>query len=256
MNGAPSSPPAPPRRGTGRFSDPGHVPALLEEFLRRASLRGEAAVAVARAVVCALALLRILGVYGAGLAALDPKPWSSAAGLGAGLLFSVVSLVRMRRPDGLRLRLVLSVLVDTAVVVVALAPILIWPHPDYRGILRELDTAGILLVVVAAGARLSPQVAVIGAVSNAVALTAFVVLDHLWHPTLIGYPAGDVLLGYVLLAGAATLALAVAKGKATVSGLIGSADERRALGALVGQVVGAENVVDRLEIGLPLVTEF
>ncbi len=198
--------------GTGRFSDPGHVPAVLEDFLLRASLRGESAVAVARALVCALALARILAVYTDGLLAFDPKPWASGAGLAAGLLFSVVSLLRMRRPDGLRLRLSLSVLVDTAVVIVALLPIIVWPHADYRGVLREIDTAGILLVAVAAGARLSPQVAIVGAASNAVALTGFVAADHLLHPTRVGYPAGDVVLGFVLLAGASTLAYAVAKG--------------------------------------------
>ena len=50
--------------------------------------------------------------------------------------------------------------------------------------------------------------------------------------------------------------LSVAKGKASVSGLIGSAQERRALCALVEEVAGPGNVIDQLEVGLPLVTEF
>jgi CBS-domain-containing membrane protein len=50
--------------------------------------------------------------------------------------------------------------------------------------------------------------------------------------------------------------LSVAKGKASVSGLIGSAQERRALCSLVEEVAGPGNVIDQLEVGLPLVTEF
>ena len=50
--------------------------------------------------------------------------------------------------------------------------------------------------------------------------------------------------------------LSVAKGKVSVGGLIGSAEERRALCTLVEEVAGPGNVVDQLEVGLPLVTEF
>jgi CBS-domain-containing membrane protein len=50
--------------------------------------------------------------------------------------------------------------------------------------------------------------------------------------------------------------LSVAKGKVSVSGLIGSAKERRALCSLVEEVAGPGNVIDQLEVGLPLVTEF
>ena len=50
--------------------------------------------------------------------------------------------------------------------------------------------------------------------------------------------------------------LSVANGKVSVGGLIGSAEERRALCTLVEEVAGPSNVVDQLEVGLPLVTEF
>jgi CBS domain-containing protein len=50
--------------------------------------------------------------------------------------------------------------------------------------------------------------------------------------------------------------LSVAKGKVSLSGLIGSAEERRAVCTLVEEVAGRGNVLDQLEIGLPLVTEF
>jgi CBS-domain-containing membrane protein len=50
--------------------------------------------------------------------------------------------------------------------------------------------------------------------------------------------------------------LSVAKGKVNVGGLIGSAEEQRALCTLVAEVAGAGNVVDQLEVGLPLITEF
>ena len=50
--------------------------------------------------------------------------------------------------------------------------------------------------------------------------------------------------------------LSVAKGKVSVNGLIGSAEERRALCTLVEEWAGPGNVIDQLEVGLPLVTEF
>ncbi|MCO5164968.1 MAG: adenylate/guanylate cyclase domain-containing protein [Planctomycetes bacterium] len=209
MSDAPATPPS--RRITGRFTAE-HVSATLEEFLLRASTRGEAAVAAARGVLCALLLLRILLAYGDELFALEVKPWFAAAGLSFGLAFSLHTLRRLRAPGEVRLRLTLSVLVDTLVVIVALSPIVVWPHGDYRGVLREFDAAGILLVVVATGARLYPRVAVVGAASNALALTGFLLLDHVRHRELVGYPAGDVILAYALLVGAATLAFAVAKG--------------------------------------------
>jgi CBS domain containing-hemolysin-like protein len=50
--------------------------------------------------------------------------------------------------------------------------------------------------------------------------------------------------------------LSVAKGKVSLGGLIGSAQERRALRSLVEEVAGPGNVIDQLKVGLPLVTEF
>lgn len=50
--------------------------------------------------------------------------------------------------------------------------------------------------------------------------------------------------------------LVVSDGKVTVSGLIGSTEDRRALGALVEEISGTGSVKDQLEVGLPLVTEF
>jgi CBS domain-containing protein len=50
--------------------------------------------------------------------------------------------------------------------------------------------------------------------------------------------------------------LSVAKGKVSVAGLIGSDEERRALYTLIEKVAGSNNVIDQLEVGLPLVTEF
>lgn len=50
--------------------------------------------------------------------------------------------------------------------------------------------------------------------------------------------------------------VSVDKGKVTIAGLIGSKDEQRALCALVEDVAGSGKVVDQLEIGLPVVTEF
>lgn len=50
--------------------------------------------------------------------------------------------------------------------------------------------------------------------------------------------------------------LNVAKGKVSIDGLIGSAEERRALCTMVAELAGSGNVIDQLEVGLPLVTEF
>lgn len=235
---------APRPRQSGRFSDPGHVPAVLEEFLRRASRRAEGAVALARGVLCALALARLLAVYWRDLAALDVKPWLSFSGLGLGIVFSAFSLLRMRKPEGLRLRQVLSVLVDTLVAVVALLPIIAWPHDDYRGFLREFESAAFLLVVVAAGARLSLQVALVGALSNTVALGAFVALDHAWNADRLGYPAGDVLLAFVFVVGAATLAVTIAKGTRLlvaegVESVLKAERARQRLGVYVSEEVAA-----------------
>jgi class 3 adenylate cyclase len=217
---------------------------VLEEFLIRAAQRGESAVALARTVVCALALTRVLAFYAPQIAALDPKPLVSALGISAGLVYSSLSLLR-RSPNPTTLRLVLSVIIDTCVVLVAVVPILVWPHDDYRGILREFDTSAFLLVVVAAGARLTPAVAVAGGLVNAAALTLLIALDYLLHPRLVGYPAGDIVLAYVLLAGAATLAFAVAKGTRLLvaegsEAVLRAERARQRLGVYVSEEVAAD----------------
>ena len=50
--------------------------------------------------------------------------------------------------------------------------------------------------------------------------------------------------------------LNVTQGKVNIHGLIGSAEERRALYTLVEELAGSGNVIDHLKVGLPLVTEF
>jgi len=50
--------------------------------------------------------------------------------------------------------------------------------------------------------------------------------------------------------------LIVDRGRVTVAGLIGSNEERRALCSLVDEVAGPGTVIDQLQVGIPIVTEF
>jgi class 3 adenylate cyclase len=203
-------------RATARFVETAgpstHLPQVLEEFLHRASLRGESAVALARAVLCALALVRMFIIYGEAMLRLEWKPWIASAGLIVGLLLSTLWVVFLRGRTRLRVGLQLSIVLDSCVFLCVLLPMVIWPHAKYAGALREPDMAALLLVVVAAGARLAPRAALVGTVTNLGALTLMLVVDHARNAAVIAYPWSDIALSYMFVAAAATLAYAIAKG--------------------------------------------
>ncbi len=184
--------------------------AVVEEILARARGEHEAAVARVRLLLCGLVFLRILVLYGRDLLALAAKPWVATAGLAAGAAFSWLTLRRLRRGGPLRLRL--SVVVDAVIVTWVLATAAVWPHAGYVGILREHDVAVYLILVVAAGARLAPNAAALGAAANALGLGALVALDHALLGQRLGYPPGDVGLAVVLLLGATALGGAFSRG--------------------------------------------
>lgn len=104
----------------------GSVP-VLEEFLDRASVRGEQSVAVARLIFASLGLVRTL-LFGGweGLVSGSPKYFVVTGGLLLGLAWAVWCLVRLRPGRWLRPALAASVVIDAVALLAVGLSIALW----------------------------------------------------------------------------------------------------------------------------------
>ncbi|MGH9883957.1 MAG: sensor histidine kinase, partial [bacterium] len=106
-----------------------------------------------------------------------------------------VALLRSRAP--IQRLLNLSVTLDAAMVFLGFLPLVLWPWPYYPGIVNTPDIAALLIVTLAAGLRLSPRVAVYGAILNVACFVTLLLLDVL----VSRLPAPDQRLYQYLLVG-------------------------------------------------------
>lgn len=188
------------------------VSTTLQGFFAKAAAQGDRAVAVARLVVCTLGLARLLvfrfdAIFYASHPQ-SPKYWIAISGMCIGLAFSGLVLLRRIDPTRAWRWATMSILLDTLVVLMILAPIHAWPHSGYVGMLREIETSLLLLVVMAAGVRLSPRATIMAIVANAVAFGLLIALDYMHAPpnaAPLGYGLADIMLAGVIYVGACTL---------------------------------------------------
>lgn len=184
-------------------------PAGVERVVEAAARRGERWVSACRAAFCSAVLLRTLlaGDLWTDAGTLHPKLWLFPPAVGVAIGFSLWMIHRSRRPLPPSW-LGVSVAVDAVVCTLSLLPNALWPFPGYGGAITVPDTAALLLMVVAAGFRLSPRVAALGAVLNGAGAVLLVVVDGVRGT---GVPdSEDALLALIFWAATATLALAIA----------------------------------------------
>lgn len=176
-----------------------------QAILDAAASRGERGMAILR-----LALLVPLTVQLAVEGLRHTRPWQALAVAGPimvlGVVASVVIFVRVRnRPASLGLRMV-SVTIDASVASFSLIASVLWPNPTWRGVLHHTDSAVLLLVVAAAGLRLSKRVAWTATGVNALLLAVLLTLDILNNPLQSQDRLTDCITAVLLLAAAAALA--------------------------------------------------
>lgn len=179
--------------------------ALADDAIARAALAAERAIAAARIVFYAALLLRFFLV--SELTA--TRVLFTAAPLGLSILFSLWVLARVREPPRGGLFLA-SVLLDAACAFTVLLADVVWPGPEYLGILRMADTNGLLVATIAAGFRLSPLAAAVGGIGNTVGVVALVGCDRLIHGMRFAVSTPVASVYVIFVAGAAILAVILA----------------------------------------------
>ncbi len=228
---------------------------VLDQLLTREAVRAEKGVAVARLVICVLALGRLLTFGFPGLVAGSPKELLALAPMLLGITWSAW-ILGWRRPASTRLlRLVASVTVDALIIYAALLSVVLWPTSGYRGLLLVPDAGVLLLATVTAGLRLSRRVAVVGVAEMGVVSVLLFGVDLAHNRGVVEYHTLDLGMWLILYAGAAIIALAVALGTRRLvyegaDAALSAERARQRLGVYVSEEVAAEALAtDALEAG-------
>lgn len=184
--------------------------AVLENFFDREVIRGERIIAWTRLTLAIGGLINEVmmgGFPGADTATVDSKLTSLGLLMAAAYsIWALYSLQQATRQTDLRL--FVSVTVDTLLICLVTSGDIVHPDPDYLGILREPGMALFLLAAVAAGARLSPRVAAVGAIVTLMGVGAMVTADMSLRADFVAYGTEEIILGLILLAGANLLGYA------------------------------------------------
>ena len=222
---------------------------VLDPFLDRASVQVEWAVSWGRITVAFLAFVRVFVFFFDRLRQGEVKTYIVLIGTVVAMALSGVVLTRLR-PEGVRRELfVWSAMLDVALGLVILMPLIIWPHADYNGALREPDHALFYLIAMGAGLRLSDRALIAGIGGSGLSLAAVIAVDHLLHPALVGYPVGDIALVALFFLGVATLSAGFSRftRRMVRDGSLAALDAERArqtLGVYVNETVARNLYAD------------
>ncbi|HYH98677.1 sensor histidine kinase, partial [Hyalangium sp.] len=178
----------------------------VERLLLGRAVRGERALAAARAVLCTLVLVRFL--------ALSVAPWPhelwTLLPLCGGVAFSLWTLTRREGAEAERLLRVAGS-VDAVVCFAALLPNVLWPWDKYRGLLMSPDFTGVLLVLCASAMRLSPRGAALSGLLQACSSALLLGLDAWLNRPLLTYGLHHLVLWAIWLGAAMWIAAAAAR---------------------------------------------
>ena len=164
------------------------VQQAIDDAFEHTARRWERVVGVARVVICLVMLARTVLIWNE---TSDPErihyaPWIAAAALYIAAAFAVS---RCRAP--IRRLLKLSVALDTVYLFAQYLPNVLSPWHGYLGIVNTPDIAGLSIVTLMAGLRLSPGVAVFGSILNILCFIVLMLLDlhvsNLPDPAMRGY---------------------------------------------------------------------
>ena len=181
---------------------------VVGRLIRRAAFRSEVALSGARLLFCLGFALRYFGtdLFQSHTGGLHRAVMLTV--IATPIAFSVAVIHRFVKGRLGARWLAASVLLDATIATAALGTNVIYPGSLYRGILAIPDTAGLLVVMMAAGLRLSVQLALVGIAANTLGLALLVIGDFTVCPKPdLEYSAGTVLLWPIFILGAAAFAL-------------------------------------------------
>lgn len=177
-----------------------------QDIVEQAALRWEVVLSVGRALFCLLILIRTLVTVlpdNGGLWRAGPE----VPILLAIIAFSIWSVRRVRTNRATDNTLVASVIVDAIGCFLALLLNVLTPWTGYAGILLKPDVAALLVVMMAAGFRLSSRAATVACVLNGLAAAALVAIDLERNAAMVRFTPNDVLLFAMLLVTTMAIAL-------------------------------------------------
>lgn len=179
---------------------------VVEEIVQQAAFRWESFISGGRALFCVIILIRllILGIPEAGgMARVGPE----APVLVGIIAFSIWDILQIRARKATPSMLVASVVVDAVGCFLALLANVLSPWAGYNGILQAPDAATLLVVMTAAGFRLSLRAAVIACVMHGLSAATIIAIDIRRNGSLIAHAENHVVLYAVLLITAMLIAL-------------------------------------------------
>ena len=183
----------------------------IDVLLNRAAMRSEVALSLGRGIFCALVLIRFASFD---KVAADLHPAARTAitypVVLLPIVYSTIVVLRWwyRRP--LHGWFTFSTFLDVFACIGALLPNSLFPHAHYEGALAGPDIYVVLLIVAAAGLRLSVRLAMTAGSLAALGVAALVLLDLRSPIYRKSFEQADVTMFLVLLIGATTVATIVA----------------------------------------------
>lgn len=226
----------------------------VDRAISATAFRAEKALAVARVTFYVVLLLRFfvfgrVGLVGIAITALPLV-------LGIGFSSYVLSLRRPPEGEG---PWVISVSLDAVVAFCALLPNVIWPTPEYAGILNMPDTMGLLVATFASGLRLSLPVAALGGTLNGLSLIALVVIERVWLASHVSEGPDRISMYLVIIAACVALTLIfvslirqVARGGALAA--LRAERARQGLGTLLADHHEISSVLSSAQLNADLVS--
>ena len=176
--------------------------------LLAAALSAESVLSVVRALFCLAIGVRFLIIH---LARPDVTALPrgvlllSATALGCG--FSLVVLRRIRRQDIPKNLLATCTAIEGLVCTLAIASNVLWPFPDYQGVLLLPESITFVACVFIAGLRTSFRIALLASLASTLGLGCLTLLDLLLNAELVRYGYNVVSLHAVLLVASSALAV-------------------------------------------------
>jgi signal transduction histidine kinase len=176
-------------------------------------MRAESLLSLVRIIFCLLIGARLLWVHLAeDIPNAEARIGVALVAVAIAVAISIWVLSRIRAGTARMGLLYTSVIVDTLGCSLAVGSNVIGPWPQYPGILMLPETAAAFMaMIVAAGFRVLPRLALLGAISNTVALAALAVADATLNAATVDYKADQISIYAVLVFGTAALAYSNAR---------------------------------------------
>jgi len=229
---------------------------VIKDIVTAAALQNEVAVSVLRTVFTLALLLRflVLDLYATDKYVIHRNLIVVSVAVIA-IVFSQYFLYRKRKNSVPDHWLTYSVLVDALTWFFAFLADVIFPYENYGGLFSGADILPVIIIVIAAGLRLSMKLALFGGLLNIIAVFTLVLLDFTLGNVSSKYSWSDMLTWLIVLTTCTGMATAFAwrTGDLAIQGGIAALEAEQARGYLKSLLYNhhdANNILSALRLSL------